>query len=148
MDTGDRLRQLREASGLSRTELARKIGVGDGAIRKIEESESSAPSFGNGLLIAKNLRCWPDEIAFTRPFPSDLTFRHEGALVEIRLRVRAGSGNPRPKIVRILRTHLAAIGEVSGNEDSERIEALEGEILDLQRRAAEALIEIERLKGC
>jgi transcriptional regulator with XRE-family HTH domain len=42
---GDRIRELREARGLSRDALASKVGLSAIYIRKLEDNERTSPSF-------------------------------------------------------------------------------------------------------
>jgi len=52
---GRRLRRLREARGLSRTELAYRVGVSEGAIRQMESGQTKIASFVVGLRLARVL---------------------------------------------------------------------------------------------
>jgi transcriptional regulator with XRE-family HTH domain len=63
---GERLRRLRESSGLSVLALARVAGIGENAVRKIESGDSKQPSFTTGVRIAKALGVSPWELAGER----------------------------------------------------------------------------------
>lgn len=142
MDLGDRLRTLRKAAGISRSELARVVGLTPGAIRKIEESEVNGPGFESGLRLAAALRCWPDEL-LDLAFPVDLTFSAQGVLVEARFRLRGGEA-ARLDIIRAVRLALASVAEV---EPDEHLAAVEAELAELHRRTGAALEAVARLKG-
>ncbi len=142
MDIGEKMRLLREARGFSRIDLARKVGITVGSLRKIEEAEVRGPSFSNGVLIAQALRAWPDELTSQEPFPPDLTFTRGGVLVEVRLRIRGNEGT-RNAIIRTLRRLL---GERIDEPIDGRLDELEAQLTDLHRGTAEVLAEIVRLK--
>jgi transcriptional regulator with XRE-family HTH domain len=84
---GARVQTIRERRGLKRAALAAKLGVGEGAIRKIEDGLTRQPKFSNGLRLAATLGVWPDEVAFESAFRSDLNVTIDGTPVEIRLRI-------------------------------------------------------------
>lgn len=52
---GERIRALRTRAGMSVGALAVKVGIGENAMRKIENGESKAPSFVTGVRIADAL---------------------------------------------------------------------------------------------
>jgi transcriptional regulator with XRE-family HTH domain len=52
---GDKLKQLREAAGLTQADLAEKSGVSKGAIRDLEQNPEKSPRFDNVQAICKAL---------------------------------------------------------------------------------------------
>ncbi len=145
MDLGSRLRQFREAAKFSRVDLARKVGLAPGSIRKIKEADVNGPNFPNGLLLSRALGVWPDEIAFVRPFSSDVSIQHENLQIEMRIRVRGSGSHAHRHIVGLLREFLSTVAEVQGASD-ERLNAIETELTELRDRMTEALAEVARMK--
>ena len=142
MDLGSRLRALREERGLSRAELAYKVSMSESALRKVEESDTGAPSFPNGVELAWALRCWPDELTQERPHRSDVAFEVEGIRCELRLRVHGGEQDRR-RIVSALRAAVATIGALPPDT---RLDEIEAELIELQRRTEETLAEVRRIR--
>lgn len=66
---GDRIRGLREAKGLTRSELAYKIKISPQGMAALENGETKSPSFAVGLKLARILGASPWEIAFGKPEP-------------------------------------------------------------------------------
>jgi transcriptional regulator with XRE-family HTH domain len=60
---GQRLRRLREACGLRKTGLARRVGLTEAAIRQLESGHTKSPTLVVGLRIAKLLGVSPDYLA-------------------------------------------------------------------------------------
>ncbi len=56
---GARVMRLRENLGITRTQLAAKIGISDGGLRQLEISLTATPSFEVGLRIAAELKVNP-----------------------------------------------------------------------------------------
>ncbi len=52
---GARLRRLREARGLPKTVLARRVGLTEAAIRQLESGRTSQPRLGDGVRLADAL---------------------------------------------------------------------------------------------
>ena len=52
---GERLRRLRIEHGLSCSQLARRVGVTEGAIRQMERGQTKIASFVVGLRLAREL---------------------------------------------------------------------------------------------
>lgn len=145
MDLGSRLKALREQRGLSLVELARSVGMSESALRKVEESDTGAPSFPNGVEIARALRCWPDELARERPHRSDIVFEVEGVRVELRLRVH-GDHETRGRALSAVRGAVATIAELPRDEQQERLKALEAELQAIYAQAQRTLAEIRALR--
>jgi transcriptional regulator with XRE-family HTH domain len=66
---GDRIRRLREAKGLTRSELAYKIKISPQGMAALENGETKSPSFSVGLKLARTLGVSAWEIAFGKPEP-------------------------------------------------------------------------------
>lgn len=130
---------------MTRLQLARKAGVGDGAIRKVEEGESRQPSFENGVRLARALGVWPDEIALEKPFASDVACEIAGVVVEMRVRIR-GDDAVRKQAIDAIRTALKGMSRVLPIAPPEETAVLEADVRELQRRADAILAQIERLK--
>jgi len=62
-DFGARLMAYREASGKSRAQVAAEVGVGENALRKIENGETKQPNFVNGVKISDAIGVTPHELA-------------------------------------------------------------------------------------
>jgi hypothetical protein len=60
---GSRIKKLRRAQGLTASELARRTGITENAVRKLEAGDSAEPRFTTGLRIARELGVTPDAIA-------------------------------------------------------------------------------------
>ena len=61
---GQRLKRLREARGLRKTVLARRVGLTEAAIRQLESGRTSEARLTAGLRIAEVLGVDPDYLAF------------------------------------------------------------------------------------
>lgn len=60
---GSRVRRLREALGITRTDLASRVGLSAQAIAALENGVSKQPSFTVGILLSRVLRVWPSTLA-------------------------------------------------------------------------------------
>jgi transcriptional regulator with XRE-family HTH domain len=87
---GRRLRQRREEVGVSVSELAKKIGVSEGAIRQMEGGQTKNAVLPNGLQIAVALRCSPWWLAGL-PDPADRP--------DVAITASAGSGKTQALVV-------------------------------------------------
>lgn len=67
---GSRVKRLREALGMSRTDLASHVGLSSQAIAALENGVSKQPSFVVGIQLARVLRVRPYELAGLIPPPS------------------------------------------------------------------------------
>lgn len=56
---GARVMRLREKLGITRTQLAAKVGISDGGLRQLEISLTASPSFEVGLRLAAELKVNP-----------------------------------------------------------------------------------------
>lgn len=142
---GERIKALRESRGLTRAELARRIGINAGSLRKLEEGNITNPSFAHGVELARALGVWPDELTRQRPHRSDLAFEIEGMRCELRLRVYGGH-EARRRIMMALREALGTITTLPRDVQQERLDALEAELAEIYRRASETLAEIRALR--
>ncbi len=61
---GERLRRLREARGLRKTVLARRVGLTEAAIRQLESGRTSDARLADGVRIAAVLGVDPCYLAF------------------------------------------------------------------------------------
>lgn len=61
---GERLRRLREARGLRKTVLARRVGLTEAAIRQLESGRTSDARLADGVRIATALGVDPRYLAF------------------------------------------------------------------------------------
>jgi transcriptional regulator with XRE-family HTH domain len=80
----ERLRRLRERSGLTVGRLALRAGLTEAAIRKMEYGDTKAHGLLNGLKIAEALGVDPWELAYGRR-PKKAT-RGDSKSIELRLR--------------------------------------------------------------
>lgn len=142
---GERIKALREARGLTRAELAQRIGINVGSLRKLEEGVASSPSFAHGVELARVLGAWPDEIAREKPHRSDVVFDVEGVRCELRLRVYGGH-EARRRTMMALREALGTITTLPRDVQQERLDALEAELAEIYRRASDTLAEIRALR--
>jgi transcriptional regulator with XRE-family HTH domain len=56
---GERIMRLRESMGMTRTQLAARVGISDGGLRHLEISLTATPSFAVGLRLAEELKVHP-----------------------------------------------------------------------------------------
>ena len=61
-EIGRQVRRLRRERGISAGTLAKRVGVTENAIRKLESGDSQEPRFSTGLRIARALQVEPREI--------------------------------------------------------------------------------------
>jgi transcriptional regulator with XRE-family HTH domain len=61
---GERLRRLREARGLRKTALARRVGLTEACIRQLESGRTSQPRLSDGMRLADALGADPRYLAF------------------------------------------------------------------------------------
>jgi transcriptional regulator with XRE-family HTH domain len=61
---GTRLRRLREARGLAKTTLARRVGLTEACIRQLESGRTSQPRLADGMRLADALGTDPRYLAF------------------------------------------------------------------------------------
>ncbi len=67
---GERLRRLREARGLRKTVLARRVGLTEAAIRQLESGRTSDARLADGVRIAAALGVEPGYLAFGEGDPT------------------------------------------------------------------------------
>jgi len=77
---GSRVKRFREALGMSRTDLASRVGLSSQAIAALENGVSKQPSFVVGIELARVLRVRPYELAGLIPPPSVHFWTHGGKL--------------------------------------------------------------------
>ncbi len=70
---GGRLRRLREAKGLPKTVLARRVGLTEAAIRQLESGRTSDARLADGVRIASALGVEPGYLAFGEGTGTDPT---------------------------------------------------------------------------
>ncbi len=61
---GQRLRRLREARGLPKTVLAKRVGLTEACIRQLESGRTSGPRLADGVRLADALGADPRYLAF------------------------------------------------------------------------------------
>ena len=64
---GSRIKARRRAKGLTALELARRVGITENAIRKLESGDSKEPRLSTALLLADALDVDPDFVYGRRP---------------------------------------------------------------------------------
>lgn len=90
-NVGARVREARESRNLSLADLARTSGVDRSAISQIEVGTSKAPSFANGVRLARALGVSAAYLAgVEREAPADLTVQlDDGAVIGVEVRVHS-----------------------------------------------------------
>ena len=58
-EVGRRIKRFRQARGLTASELGRRVGITENAVRKLEAGDSREPRFSTGLKIARVLEVDP-----------------------------------------------------------------------------------------
>lgn len=104
---GSRIRACRLAKGLSASALARRVGITENAIRKIESGDSKEPRFSTGVRIAAALGVSPSELV-----PADDTADAPPDLALTLRRIRAC----RAKLSKLGVAHVAVFGSVARGE--------------------------------
>ena len=77
---GERIRDLRLKKNMTPTQLASAAGMTDSAIHQLEDGRSKAPSFQNGVRLARALGVSPEELAFGKTRPGDAPISIEDRL--------------------------------------------------------------------
>lgn len=65
----ERLRRLREERGFSKVEVAKRVGLTEGAIRQLESGRTKDPRFTEGVKLAELFRVTPHYLALGDGLP-------------------------------------------------------------------------------
>lgn len=107
---GARLKRLRNEMGLSAAVLARRLGITENAIRKLEAGDSKEPRFSVGMRLADELGTSPEGLVQRRAALGDRARPPELASVIQRIR------RLRPMLARRGVTHVSVFGSVARGE--------------------------------
>jgi transcriptional regulator with XRE-family HTH domain len=133
MKLGDKIRQLREMSGLTQGQLASHSAVSQGYLSQLENGEVKNPSAAVLLRIAQAMGIDPDELFEAAGYPTVRMLRKQYADYESTVDselLRYLSGLPREKQRRLL-SLLQGIESVVGSDEEEAWPASANELSTL-----------------
>jgi transcriptional regulator with XRE-family HTH domain len=111
---GERVQRLREELGMTRTELASRVGLSSQAIAALENGVSKQPSFIVGMRLARVLRVRPAELVGLIP-PPCIHFRTKDGKIRFDLVMMYRDADS-AEITEWMRLLVDAIGLIPGFE--------------------------------